>query len=67
MTIEFQFNSVTIPLADMQENHPLMFSALQQYLPAPKPPRRRRVRKKRETVADLIDALMENIDSGING
>ena len=62
MVIELQFNSVTIQPADMQENYPLMFSAIQQYLPVQKPPKRRRPRRKRETVADLIDALMENIE-----
>ncbi len=62
MTIELQFNSVTIQPAEMQENYPLIFSALQPYLPIQKPPKRRRPRRKRETVADLIDALMEEID-----
>ena len=67
MTIEFQFNSVTIPLADMQENYPYIISALQQYLPAQKPTKRRRPRRKRQTVADLIDALIENIERGSSG
>ena len=67
MTIELRFNSITIPLAEIQENYPQMFSALQPYLPVQKPPRRRRVRKKRETVADLIDALIEDIDRGSGG
>ena len=62
MTIELQFNSVTVPLAEMQENYPLIFSALQQYLPVQKPPKKRRARKKRETVASLLDALIEDID-----
>ena len=65
MTIEFQFNSVTIQSADMQENCPYMFSVCQPYLPAPKPVRRRRPKKKKETVAHLIDAVIENIDSDI--
>ncbi len=62
MVIELQFNSVVVQAADMQENYPLMFSALQPYLPVQKPPKRRRPRRKRETVADLIDALIEDID-----
>ena len=62
MTIELQFNSVTVPLSEIQKNYPQIFSALQPYLPVQKPPKRRRVRKKRQTVADLIDALMEDID-----
>ncbi len=67
MVIELQFNSVTIQAGEMQENYPLIFSALQPYLPVQKPPKRRRVRKKRETVADLIDALIEDIDRGSGG
>ena len=67
MTIEFQFNSVTIQPAEMQENYPLMFSALQTYLPVQKSPKRRRPRRKRQTVADLIDALMEEIERGSSG
>ncbi len=67
MTIELRFNSVTVPLAEMQENYPQIFSALQPYLRVQKPPTRRRVKKKRETVADLIDALIEDIDRGSGG
>ena len=62
MTIELQFRSITVPLADMQENYPLVFSALQPYLPVQKPIKRRRPRRKRETVAHLIDALIEDIE-----
>ncbi len=67
MVIEFQFNSVTIQPADMQENYPLIFSALQPYLPVQKSPKRRRTRRKRETVADLIDSLIEDIEMGSSG
>ncbi len=67
MVIEFQFNSIIVQPADMQENYPLMFSALQPYLPVQKSPKRRRARKKRETVAHLIDALIENIDRESGG
>ena len=63
MVIELQFRSITIQDADMQ-NYPGMFSALQQYLPAQKTPKRRKPRKRRETVAHLIDALKDSIDSG---
>ncbi len=64
MTIEIQFNSVTILSADMQEDHPLMFSDIQQYLPAQRTYRRRKARKKRETVGELIDVLLDRIDRG---
>ena len=63
MVIELQFRSVIIQPADMQ-NYPGMFSAFQPYLLAQKTPKRRRPRKKRETVAHLIDALIDSIDSG---
>ncbi len=64
MTIELQFRSITVPLSEIQKNYPQIFSALQPYLPVQKSPKRRRVRKKRQTVADLIDALIEDIDRG---
>ena len=67
MTIELQFNSVMIKPADMQENYPLMFSALQPYLLAQKPIKRRKPRQDRQSVASLIDAVIENIDWGIGG
>jgi hypothetical protein len=63
MTIEFHFRSIMIEPADLQEMHPHITSALQPYLPTQKTPKRRRPRKKRETVAHLIDALIDSIDS----
>jgi len=63
MTIEIQFNSVTILSDDMLDIHPLMLSSIQQYLPAQKTYRRRKIRKKRETtVGELIDVLIDSID-----
>ena len=59
MTIEFQFKSVTIPLAELQDIYPDMFSVSQPYSPTQKKTKRRRPRKKRETVAHLIDALID--------
>ena len=67
MTVEFQFNSVTIQAGEIEETYPLMFSALQPYLPVQKPIRRRKPRKKRQTVASLIDAVIENINRGSGG
>jgi len=63
MTIEIQFNSVLVQTADIQENYPDIFSDAQLYLPAQKICRRRKTRKKRETVASLIDALLEKLDN----
>lgn len=64
MTIEIQFRSVTIQPAEMQENPPEIFSVLQPYLPSRKSPKRRKPRNKRETVSQLIDALIDSIDNG---
>ena len=62
MEIQLQFKSIIVPLADMQD-YPGMFSALQQYLPAQKTPKRRKPRKEKQTVAHLIDRLIDSIDS----
>lgn len=62
MTIEIEFNSVIIQSADMQQKHPLMFSALQQYLSDQKTPKRRKPRKKRETVASLIEPILAALE-----
>ena len=63
MVIELQFRSITVPLSEIQENYPQIFSALQPYLPIQNSPKRRKPKRKRETVADLIDALIEDIDN----
>ena len=65
MVIELQFRSVTIQAGEIEENYPFIFSAFQPYLPVQKSPKRRRPRKKRETVAHLIDALIENIERDV--
>jgi hypothetical protein len=44
-----------------------MYSALQSYLPVQKPVRGRKARRKRETVANLINSLIENIERGNGG
>ena len=62
MTIELRFQSVSIQPADLQESHPHAIPALQQYLPANNAPKRRGAKKKRK-IADLIDTLIENINS----
>ena len=62
MVIELQFRSITIQAGEIEETYPLMFSDIKQYLPDKKTPKRR-PRKKKETVAHLIDALIDSIDS----
>jgi hypothetical protein len=66
MVIELQFYSITIQAGEIEETYPLMFSSIQQYLPVQKTPKRRRPRKKKQTVGHLIDALIDsiNIDCG---
>jgi len=66
MEIELQLNSIKIPIAYIEKHYPLIFSALQPYLPVQKPPKRRRPRRKKQTVADLIDALQADINRGRN-
>jgi len=66
MEIELQFNSVTIQAGEIKDTHPFMFSAIQPYLPTPKSPSRRRAKKRRETVASLIDPIIDSIDEGIS-
>lgn len=63
MIIELQFNSVTVQPADMLDNCPYIMSALRQYFPAENNPQRRQVRKKRETVASLIDPIISTIEN----
>ena len=43
-----------------------MFPVSQSYLSAPKPVKKRRPKRKKETVAHLIDAIIDNIDSDIS-
>ena len=62
MTIEFRFQSVSIQPADLQENYPGMFSICQPYLPAQKPQKRRKPGNNRQTVAHLIDNLLDGLD-----
>ena len=62
MEIELQFISVIVRAGEIEETYPLMFSALQPYFPVRKSPKRKRARKKRVTVASLIDPIIENIE-----
>jgi len=62
MTIELKLISIIIQ-DDMQENYTGMFPISQSYLPVQKQIKIRRPRKKKETVANVIDNLLHNIDS----
>ena len=61
MTIELRFQSIIVQNADMQGNYIDIFPVCSPYL-STNAPKRRRPRKKRETVAHLIDTLIENIN-----
>lgn len=61
MAIEIQLNSVTIQ--DGDELYPVILSSLQPYLPAQFNPTKR-PRKKRKTVASLIDSIIAEIEKG---
>jgi hypothetical protein len=63
MVIELQFRSVSIQPAEIEETYPLKFSAFQPYLPIQKSPKRRRAKRKRETVAHLIDPIIDMVSS----
>ena len=66
MTMEIQLISIIVEDGDIQENYIGMFPVSQPYLPVQKSPKRRGSRKKKQTVAHLIDALIENIDCDIS-
>ena len=63
MIMEIQLISIIVQDGDIQENFTGMFPVSQSYLPAQKPKKRKKPRKERQTVAHLIDALLDNIDS----
>ncbi|MHC4256949.1 MAG: hypothetical protein ACYSO7_07390 [Planctomycetota bacterium] len=63
MTIEIQFNSVTLQYEDIQEHFPELIPMINSSLPQKKKPKRRK-RKKKKTVGMLIDEIQENISSG---
>ena len=62
MTIELQFNSMMIDIRDIEEKYPELATMIYSYLPQGKPVKRRK-RKKRKTVAYLIDQIIETINS----
>jgi len=62
MTMEIQLISIIIQDGDLQENYTGMFPISHPYLPAQKPVKIRRPRKKRKTVAHLIDNLLDSLE-----
>jgi hypothetical protein len=64
MSIEYKFQTVVLQYEDVQVQFPGLTSMINSSLPKKKTPKRRRPRKNRQTVAHLIDTLIDSIDSG---
>ena len=62
MTIKYIFNSVTLQNEDIQEQFPGLISAIQSYLPAQKTPKKRKPRKKKVYMSDLIKPIIDSIE-----
>ena len=60
MTIEIQFNSVVLQYEDIKKYYPELIPVINSYLPKRKY-KRRKPRKKKKTVAMLIDEIQENL------
>ena len=63
MGIEIQFNSVMVDPQKLQEQFPNLISAIRYYSQTQKPLKRRK-RKKKKTVAVLIDEILDEIQIG---
>ena len=61
MTIELQFNSVILQYDELQEQFPELLPMVNSYLPQKKLSRRKK-RKKKITVASMIDEIIDNIN-----
>ena len=62
MTIKYIFNSVTLQNEDIQEQFPGLISAIQSYLPVKKIPKKRKPRKKKVYMSDLIKPIIDSIE-----
>lgn len=63
MSIEFTFNSVQIDQQDIQEYFLGLIAMVDSYLPKIKTPKRRKPRKKKETVGSLINEIIDSIEN----
>ena len=59
MSIEFEFNTITIQSQD-PEDYPKLIS---KYLPIQKTPKKRRARRKKKKVCFLIDEIIDSIEA----
>ena len=62
MSIEFRIQSVVLQYEDIQKQCPDLVSMVNFHLPQNKIYQRRKPRKERQTVASLIDALIDTIE-----
>ena len=62
MTMEIQLITITVQDGNMQDNFTGMFPVSQSYLPVQKSRKRRRPRNNRQTVAHLIDNLLDSLE-----
>ena len=60
MSIEFEFNTITIQQQEIEEMYPNLTSKIQLYLQTQKTPKKRKYRK-RKTVSHLIDEILDSI------
>ncbi len=63
MSTEYKFQSVVLQSEDIQEYFPDLISMMNSYLPKQKTPKRRRSRKKKETVGPLIQEIIDSIET----
>ena len=60
MSIEFEFNTITIQQQEIEEMYPNLTSKIQLYLQTQKTPKKRKYRK-RKTISHLIDEILDSI------
>lgn len=63
MKIEFEFNSVSVNLQDMQKYYPNIISVINSYPVIQKTPKRRRSKKKYRPVSVLIDEIIDSLET----
>jgi len=62
MTIQIQFNSVVMDLEEIKKYYPELAMMIQSSLPQKKK-KKYKPRKKKQTVACLIDEIIENLNT----
>ena len=62
MSLEFKFQSVTLQREDLQEYFPDLVTMMNSYLPKKKKTRRRKPRKKKISLADKIQEIIDSIE-----